>query len=47
MRRFIAWFAAGLLVAGTLSGCGLMGWGDNEQGINATPSGRGVQLPND
>ena len=43
MRRFIAWFAVAVLVAGTLAGCGLF---DNEYGINATPSGRGVQSPN-
>lgn len=46
MRRLITWFALGLFLAGTLSGCGLFGWGRNEQGVNSTPSGRGVQLPN-
>ena len=43
MRRLIAWFTVGLFLAGTLSGCGLF---DNDQGMNSTPSGLGVQQPN-
>lgn len=46
MRRLIAWFAVGLFLAFTLSGCGMFGWGDNEQGLNSTPSGLGVHQPN-
>lgn len=46
MRRLIAWFVVGLFLAGTLSGCGLFGIGRNDQGLNSTPSGRGVQRPN-
>ncbi len=42
MRRLIAWFVAGLFLAGTLGGCGLCG---NTGGVDATPSGMGVQQP--